>query len=428
MQNSLRRLTGSTAAGGTRQAGVSVEVLANSSKRLTLATLPTTRAGSLSSSGTCGPSSSSASTPNLRPSAVGAQRSLRKVEDGGRNSLAFERVKRLRAQALSRSVPKPLAIDVVDGGKLRLLKVQPITLKRYNDAVAVFIAWALSLSFALSCDRKVDQAMVRYLEMLFSDARHPVEGRYALHGYIFTHPVQHTVAKLRLPLAREALVGWVSRIPGRMRDPAPEHVIWLICLTFLDMNMVAAALASAIIFDGYFRPSEVLDLDWRSVARGRGAWAVVVGNSELGEVTKTKQQDDTVILGIGNRGWVVNAFRAWHSARGAPDSGRVFPLLTLAKLESLFRTATKKLGIAKFNVTPHVLRHSGPSNDVLQRRVTLPEVKKRGRWACDRSVARYEKSGRLLLKVQQMSAVLERLASAAAARLPTALLAAIEKM
>jgi len=330
--------------------------------------------------------------------------------------------------ALSSVVPRPLASDVVDGGKLRLLRVKPVTLQRYNKAVSLFVWWASAQRHLLGNDLLVDLAMVKYLEALFMDAHHPVEGRYAVFGYIFTHPVQHTLAKFRMPLAREALSGWVARCPGRSRDPAPLHLIWLLCSTLVSMNETAAALATAVLLDGYFRPSEVIDLDWRSVARGRLAWAVVVGDSALGEVTKTRQQDDTVVLGIAGRAWVVTCFKAWHAAQGSPEAGRVFPTLSLQKFEALFRAVNKKLNIEKFGITPHVLRHSGPSNDVLEKKITLPGVKKRGRWAVDKSVARYEKSGRLLLKVQQMSPTWEQLSSAASAKLPHIWQHAIQEM
>ena len=56
----------------------------------------------------------------------------------------------------------------------------------------------------------------------------------------------------------------------------------------------------------------------------------------------------------------------------------------------------------KFRITPHVVRHSGPSEDVLEEKLSIPEVKKRGRWLTDAAARRYEKSGRLLLTAARL--------------------------
>ena len=47
------------------------------------------------------------------------------------------------------------------------------------------------------------------------------------------------------------------------------------------------------------------------------------------------------------------------------------------------------------DITPHVMRHSGPSNDRALHCRTIEEVQKRGRWLASTSLRRYEKSARL---------------------------------
>eukprot|EP00973_Karenia_brevis_P086983 12061932-Karenia_brevis.AAC.1 len=60
----------------------------------------------------------------------------------------------------------------------------------------------------------------------------------------------------------------------------------------------------------------------------------------------------------------------------------------------LFKRVAKLLGVTPLPV-PHQLRHAGASADRAQNRRPLAEVKKRGRWASDRSVARYNKENRI---------------------------------
>ena len=64
----------------------------------------------------------------------------------------------------------------------------------------------------------------------------------------------------------------------------------------------------------------------------------------------------------------------------------------------------------------YLLRHSGASNDAFHKRRTIQEIKRRGRWLSDRSVRRYEKSGRLSeqlasLSITQRGAALQALSA-----------------
>jgi hypothetical protein len=87
--------------------------------------------------------------------------------------------------------------------------------------------------------------------------------------------------------------------------------------------------------------------------------------------------------------------------------------LTLPLYEKGFRDTATKLGCTAFGVTPHVLRHSGPSNDILNNNITIAGVMARGRWSLGKSVRRYQKSGRLLLRAQRLNSILSAKVAAA---------------
>lgn len=73
----------------------------------------------------------------------------------------------------------------------------------------------------------------------------------------------------------------------------------------------------------------------------------------------------------------------------------LFPL-TLNEFEKLFNSAPHRLELQHLRVTPHCMRHGGPSEDYAQGLRTLADIQKRGRWMSTCSVRRYEKSARLL--------------------------------
>jgi hypothetical protein len=81
----------------------------------------------------------------------------------------------------------------------------------------------------------------------------------------------------------------------------------------------------------------------------------------------------------------------------------LFPTLTLRKYGETLAAAADRLGYSFLGLTPHMIRHSGPSNDRFENRRTLLAVQKRGRWAMSKSVNRYEKHARLLRQIHRLS-------------------------
>ena len=76
-----------------------------------------------------------------------------------------------------------------------------------------------------------------------------------------------------------------------------------------------------------------------------------------------------------------------------------------------FLWSEARLGLS----VPHVFRHTGPSNDAYHRRRTEDEIRRQGRWASLKSVARYMKPGRLLLQWRKVDPSLRGLAEQHAA-------------
>ena len=149
----------------------------------------------------------------------------------------------------------------------------------------------------------------------------------------------------------------------------------------------------------YLRPSELVALRPEDIllpvagTRYRSIGVVVVPR-ELQITTKTKSQDDTIVVDRSCAAAAGDILRELVRIRAGGE--RVFPRLTLNAYEKILRDVCRDLGIAELEIVPHTFRHSGPSNDFYHERRLLTAVAKRGRWANIKSVQRYTKSGRLL--------------------------------
>ena len=224
------------------------------------------------------------------------------------------------------------------------------------------------------------------------------------------------------------------------RDPCPWSALALVVEQLVKEgdDGVAAARASVLMQDGYFRPSEVLNNRRADVAdvSKRGPIAVTVTPAQPRDVSergrpmppaKTGKYDDTVLLHdavslAAGRTKMRKLMDTLLADAGSPGSSKLFPGLTLAKFERLFASAADAAGLGELRLTPHMLRHGGPSEDVLGRHRTLPEVQERGRWEAKASVKNYAKGGRVLRQLRKLSDAQRRRGAQLLHKIPSLLL------
>ena len=296
---------------------------------------------------------------------------------------------------------------------LKASSVKQPTLVKYKAAVGEFFLWSKSNSKYLGSISAVDEAMVLFFTDLCEDARPYNNASYCLYGWLCLKADEDAADKALLNRARGALKGWRSRFPGSSRFPVALAVFDLFALFFCEIFEFEAAAAVIIQVDGYLRPSEAVDLIGADVIKpvpflSAHVWGVILGNASQGKVTKTGQIDDTVLFNTPSR-LDTNAVMSAVADRRTGTPLRLFPTLSLARYEALFRRASKHFGLEKLRITPHCARHSAPSQDVATKERSIEEVQARGRWLCSKSVQRYRKPGRLLQRTAEIpSAVLTR--------------------
>ena len=295
---------------------------------------------------------------------------------------------------------------------LRGKSVGTSTLRNYQSATNRFLLWvrdncgsgAAASTMALNT---VDSRMCEFFNELYFQGYGPGTGRHTLFGFVFLY-VDDAEADAALPSARRTLLGWTKCSPGTVGLPVPEPAILLVAHDLMKRGSPLMAACVLLQWDSYSRPSEAVLLTRDDVIPPRqhasGAaskrWALQFCSEESGRRTKTGGTDDTVLVGIGGRHWVCQVLHALTDVTAAGQC--LFPF-ALPEYEKGFSSAVRRLGLEQLKVSPHSLRHAGPSGDIMDNHMTLPEVQKRGRWACFRSVVRYEKHARLLKQLHKMS-------------------------
>ena len=97
-------------------------------------------------------------------------------------------------------------------------------------------------------------------------------------------------------------------------------------------------------------------------------------------------------------------FAEWARLRAnRSKEAALFGDLTQERFAKLVKSSHEKVGASPLHATAYSLRHGGPSWDVMMKYRCLDEVQKRGRWRVSASVARYQKSAKLLQAMKKLS-------------------------
>ena len=249
-----------------------------------------------------------------------------------------------------------------------------------------------------------DKRLAEYFTDLFESGAPFNTASYTLFGYILLKTDECVVDKFLHPRARAALKGWSSRHPQGSRTGA-DPLIWFLIADHIANKSPPAAAALLLQLDTYARPSEILKVKLRDViapsSRSCKYWGLIFGNSQYSEMTKTKQQDDTVLLDSLDRNYAPRVLKM-VSSQCTQNEQLLFGAISLSQFEDLFKEARGAVGLASFSLTPHCVRHSGPSVDFLHRARSATEIQTRGRWKTQKSILRYQKPGQMLARMRKI--------------------------
>ena len=219
-----------------------------------------------------------------------------------------------------------------------------------------------------------------------------LDGEAAHSGESLVASLRHLYsARLTLPRAARALKGWRLLAPPKQRLPLPRQAVMAICGWLMARRQAQMAVAVALAFCCYLRPSELMALRGSHLVppcslANLPFWGLLLHDSDLGIPGKTGTWDAAVTLDLDQFLWP--AMAALHAGRRHHQPVWDFQLY---QLRTLFKQACQELGLEKLTDHLYGLRHGGASDDLLHRRRGLISIRERGRWLTDTSLRRYAK-------------------------------------
>ena len=126
-------------------------------------------------------------------------------------------------------------------------------------------------------------------------------------------------------------------------------------------------------------------------------WGITLYPQENLIPGKTGTYDDAVMLDTDP--WMTPFLELLKANR--PPDARLWTI-SGARVIQLFLQAVAVLGMSLLAPVRYSLRHGGASDDILTKRRSLLEVKRRGQWRTDQSLRRYGKETKAIAEVNKI--------------------------
>ena len=176
----------------------------------------------------------------------------------------------------------------------------------------------------------------------------------------------------------------------------------MLSLGLVRRGLLQEALALVLMFTAYLRPGEALGLreeDLVVLTREAINVSINLHPSDRQEQSKVGLTDETILLDskvVPSLGQMLARLRLGHPH---------MPLFRIdyKQLKKAWEEQLQAEGLQPRSMVLYQLRHSGPSHDRLHNHRPLLEVKRRGRWAADSSIRRYEAHAKIQQEFQRLS-------------------------
>ena len=290
---------------------------------------------------------------------------------------------------------------------LSFLESSSVTTKTRDDYVRhvrEMVEWCRLNRFDWETEEELDLLVVTYFDEFFWHGVSGSEGSRILAALKFVMPHVSRGGLWHLPRTHRALTSWLKHSPPKQRLPLPWIGLCAILGYLCHHQQFVVALILLVQFRSYVRPGmcdrlKVKQLIPPTAAAGQAFqhWGLILSPQEDGTPGKTGTFDDAVLL--DSEPWLDPFFRLLIRGRKSED-----PLWPANAVQVLhwFNRAIDELGLNVLQPCRCSLRHGGASDDILTKRRTLLEVKRRGQWRTDQSLRRYGKETKVLSELQKV--------------------------
>ncbi|CAE8661648.1 unnamed protein product [Polarella glacialis] len=288
---------------------------------------------------------------------------------------------------------------------LEVSSVLKSTVKDYQRRLMDFLIWGVNRRLHWKTEEALDELLVIFFDEKFYKGEGVNYGTRLLAALKFALPRFSRLGAGCLPRTSRALHGWTKKCPPNQRLPLPWVCLMAIVglLTFHGQWLHAVYLL--VQFRTYIRPGvcgkllvKQLIPPAASVGSQWRQWVFNLNPSESAIPGKTGLFDEAIVW--DTEPWLERWFV--RLVKDGPGDAPLWPF-PHSQMVEVFQKATERLGMGFLRPVLYSLRHGGASEDLLARKRSTLEVKRRGGWSSDSSLKRYGKEGKLQGELRKVS-------------------------
>ena len=297
--------------------------------------------------------------------------------------------------------------------KLDLLKASLTdkTFTEYRNNLLQFISFCEQFNLDFGDAETLDSALCDYAHFVFEQTHR--DGRQHVNKVVSAVKLLFPAMSKSLFMAHRALSGWAKSRPSQHLTPVP-HDLALGIAYFLRRNRKQdMALATLLTFDCHFHVNESLRLTKSCIFMEESP------SQKIHIVIERHKTGANSSVHIRNK--LVRALLVRHLEHFAPRRQKLF-LFSEDAFRGAIHTIMQNdlhLDNPRFVITPHGLRRGGATRDYQLKRLTIAQIKDRGRWKRDETIYNYVLPASSLAVQQsygeKTKRILERLNSTAGA-------------
>ena len=332
-----------------------------------------------------------------------------------RGSRRAEAARKIRAMRVKKVLSKSKKdMPARKGGILRRLAVSTPVAWTYHAILVEFFAfasfWGLDQQPEIQLPEQaplLDLAASEFCDHMYMEGHPAYIGERLFAALQDSYTILNQAGSVKLPEFYRSRQAWRRRAPGRSRAPLSFTQVLLIVDWMLRRRLAGMAIWVLVCFTTYYRPSEVFSLCVGDLLRPTSRLphhALQLHPAEAGVSSKARVFDDGVPLDAEMLSWLPAAMKKVLGLNRRDPAEPMFEF-KYQELLKQFRAACEDLGIRDPSL--YRLRHGGASHDAAARLRSIAEIKRRGRWASDNSVRRYEKRTWLQSEEVKVSPTLE---------------------
>lgn len=255
------------------------------------------------------------------------------------------------------------------------------TYKEYKSNLSQFLEFCEQGNLDVSSAERMDLALCEYAHKEFETPGR--DGRQHVNKVVSAVKLLFPGMSSKLFLTHRALSGWAKLRPSQHHTPCPHDLALGISYYLLRDNKPDMALGVLLIYDCHLRLGEFLNLKKESVIIQEEPSNIIF--LHLSEYKTGRNASVEVRFKLVK----VLLQRYLHNMN--PRQTKLVTFTGDSFRERIHAVMANRLHLTdpKFLITPHSLRRGGATRDFQLKRLTIQQIKDRGRWERDDTIYSY---------------------------------------